>query len=290
VRERDVISLSGRYVLGRQIGAGGFGEVYAATDCFTGAQVAIKFYVAHSKEALAAAVKARTVHHPNVVPVLEAGRLDETSYLVMPLIKGRTLADHLADRALTPRETVDLLEGIAAALDELHEAGIVHRDIKPSNIMVTDEPAIHAVLLDFGLTPTIDADAMGRFVGTPAYAAPEQMSTQSADAAADIYGLAAVLAECLTATRLFSRPTYAETVRAHLVREQPLIELDNPVARALNPVLEKGLDIEPNRRYAKASELIDAARAALDELPPELLDQPLAMGRPQEPAPTTVRS
>jgi serine/threonine protein kinase, bacterial len=290
VRTRDAIALSQQYVLGRQIGAGGFGEVYAATDSYTGTPVAIKFYRAQAHEALTGALKARTLSHPNVVPVLEAGELGGTSYLVMPLIKGRSLADHLADGVLTPRETINLLEGIAAALDELHAAGIVHGDIKPSNIMVTDEPVTHAMLLDFGSIPTVDEDAVGRFVGTPAYAAPEHVSERSADAPADIYALTAVLAECITATRLFSRPTYAETVRAHLVRKTPLIEPDNPVARALTPVLEKGLDINPNGRYVRASELIDAARTVLYELRPELLDEPLALARPQEPAPTTVRS
>jgi serine/threonine-protein kinase len=289
VRQLDAKSPSRRYVLGRQIGAGGFGEVYAATDRFTGQQLAIKFYRSRARDVVAAAFKARVVHHPNVVPVLEAGDLEGTSYLVMPLIAGRTLADRLADRAFTPRETIELLEGIASALDELHGAGVVHRDIKPSNIMVTDEPVTRAVLLDFGPIPTVDADAAGRFVGTPAYAAPEQISKEAADASADIYGLAAVLAECVTAMPLFSRPTYAETVRAHLEREKPLIELDNPVARALAPVLEKGLALDPKRRYTRASDLIDAARTVLHELPPELLDQPLAQGRPQEPTPTTVR-
>ncbi len=156
--------------------------------------------------------------------------------------------------------------------------------------MVTDEPTTCAVLLDFGPMPTVDADIARRFVGTPAYAAPEQISKQRCDSAADIYSLSAVLAECVTAAPLFSRPTYDETVRAHLERGTQLVESDNPVVRALAPVLERGLALDPKCRYGKASDLINAEQTALSALPPELLDQPLAQSRPQEPAPTTVRS
>lgn len=289
VRANDANPLVGHYVLGRRLGAGGFGEVYEATDLSTGKEVAIKVYVARARDALAAALKARKVDHPNVVPVIEAGYVGDRPYLVMPLIRGRTLADELSRRALTPRETLGLLEGIGSALDALHATGVVHRDVKPSNIMVTEKPRARAVLLDFSSTATVDADAGGRFIGTPAYAAPEQLATEEAQASADVYGLAAVLAECLTATRLFSRPTYAETVRAHLERQKPLIELDSPVARAIAPVLEKGLALDASQRYETASDLISAARAALHELPPRLLDQTLAESGPQEPVPSTVR-
>jgi serine/threonine protein kinase, bacterial len=289
--QTDATFLPRRYVLGRKIGAGGFGEVYAAADRLTGEQLAIKLYRSQARDVLASALKARAVHHPNVVPVLDAGERMGRSYLVMPLIEGHTLADHLVDRTLTPREAIDLLEGIASGLDELHRAGIVHMDIKPSNIMVTEAPATHAVLLDFGSMPTVDADVTGRFVGTPAYAAPEQISKRRFNgAAADIYSLSAVLAECITAAPLFSRPTYDETVRAHLERTERLVEPDNLVVRALIPVLERGLALDPERRYGTASELIDVARTALSEIPPELLDQPLAQSHSQQPAPTTVRA
>lgn len=289
--QTDATFLPRRYILGRKIGAGGFGEVYTATDRLTGEQLAVKIYRFQAHDVLCPALKVHAVHHPNVIPVLDAGEYMGRSYLVMPLIAGHTLADHLVDRTLTPRAAIDLLEGIASGLDELHQAGIVHMDIKPSNIMVTDEPTTRAILLDFGSMPTVDADITGRFVGTPAYAAPEQISRRRFNgAAADIYSLSAVLAECITAAPLFSRPTYDETVRAHLERTEQLVEPDNLVVRALIPVLERGLALDPERRYGTASELIDAARTALSEIPPELLDQPIAQSRSHEPAPTTVRS
>jgi serine/threonine protein kinase len=279
--------LTSRYLIGRKLGAGGFGSVYAATDHTTGDQVAIKFY--DSPDAGVAALKAGDVRHPNVIPVLETGDHEGTVYLVMPLITGHTLAEHLESGTLSPRQALDLLEGVAAALDALHRGGIVHRDVKPSNIMVTDDPEPRVVLIDVGLAPTVDLDSAGQFMGTPAYAAPEHLTRKSADPAADVYGLAVVLAECLTATRPFSRPTYEETVLAHLKREGPLIQGDDPVSRKLAPVLEKGLALSPEDRYATASDLIDAVRRALDGLPSQLIEQPVGHLRGDESPPTTTR-
>lgn len=284
------MGLPRRYVLGRRLGSGGFGQVYAAVDQSSGEEVAIKFFAPFVLDADVDAVKAAGVEHPNVVPVLATGRHDGTPYLVMPLVRGRTLADHLEEGALSPREAVELLAGIAGALDAVHRNGLVHGDVKPSNIMLTEQPSSRAVLLDFGQGATTKADRAGSFVGTPAYAAPEHLRRGSVTPAADIYALAAVLAECLTATRAFSGPTHEETARAHVRRQGPLIDTDHPAARALAPVLEKGLDLDPRRRFGTASELVDAARGALRGLSPDLMDKPLSSRRSAEgPAPTTVR-
>jgi serine/threonine protein kinase len=288
MEEEGPTSLPERYVLGRRLGSGGFGQVYAATDRLSGDQVAIKFFAPRGV-AMEAVLRAATVEHPNVVPVLASGKHDRVPYVVMPLVRGHTLAHRLEQGAIAPREAIELLTGIAAALDSIHRRGIVHRDVKPSNIMLTDEPPTQVVLFDFGPAPTTDADASGSFVGTPAYAAPEHLRETSVGPAADIYALAAVLTECLTAIRTFGRATHEETMHAHLQRERPLIEVDNPAAAALAPVLEKGLAIDPHQRYDTASELVDAARAALDDVRPEFTKRPLSSARSEMPAPTTVR-
>ena len=280
----SVTSLPDRYALGPILGAGGSGEVYAATDRISGERVAIKFF--RDRRGWAAALKASAVRHPNAVPIVEAGDHEGTAFLIMPLIEGHTLAHLLERGTFTPRLALDLLADVAAALDDLHGMGIVHRDIKPSNIMVTDD-STRAVLLDYGAAASHDLDTEHEFVGTPAYAAPEHLGRERIGPAADVYGLAAVLAECITSTRLFSRPTHEETMLAHAKRDRPLVETDDPVARVLAPVLEKGLAVNPNERYGTASDLIEAAREVLGELPPGLVDRPIGQTSTNEPLPTT---
>lgn len=273
----------------RALGRGAFGRVYAAIDALDGRDVAIKFFMPRSAAwRHLEAQKLAQIQHPNVVPVLAAGERHGTPFVVMPLVNGRPLSEHLEERPMAPRRALALLADVAAGLDAAHVAGFVHCDIKPSNIMVAEEPNEHGVLLDFGTTATIDGDTSGSFAGTPAYAAPELLAHDRITHAADIYALAAVLFECLTGTRPFSRPTIAETALAHLVDSPPMLALDHPVGQVLQPVLQRGLARDPASRYATASQLIDAARSALEILPAELVDVPLGMRGSTTPAPTTV--
>src|ERR687889_1102334 len=182
----DDSQLEERYTLTRALGGGAFGRVYAAIDALDGRDVAIKFF--RPSSAASAHIEAQhlaQVQHPNVVPVLAAGERDGTPFIVMPLVEGRPLSEHLEERPMAPRRALALLAGVAAALDAAHLAGFVHCDIKPSNIMVAKEPSEHAILLDFGTTAIVEDYTSGSFAGTPAYAAPELLARDRITHAAD---------------------------------------------------------------------------------------------------------
>lgn len=285
-------TLDDRYELGELLGEGAFGRVVAATDVVSGKEVAVKLFPPDAAgQALAAAQKTARIDHPNVVQVYASGEHDGMSYIVMQRLDGETLANRLQAGTLSPRRAIDVLSEIADALDAVHAAGLVHRDIKPSNIILTEEPTrSRAMLIDFGITTTVDAGDAGAFAGTPVYAAPEQITRDRIGREADVYALSATLYECLTGTRAFDRADRTKTELAHLLEPVPSVGGDDAIARAFDPVFERGLAKDPRHRFAKASELIRAANAALRSVPPPLHDRPIAAGIGSTlPAPTTVR-
>ena len=212
----------GRYEIHRKLGRGGFGITYAATDRRLHRDVAIKelcFGAAtrvggrlvpppHEAEAFAAArdrflreaaVLAR-FSHPSVVRIYEVFEEAGTAYLVMELLDGRTLHQHVTQRGVLPEEKIlEIAARCGEALSVLHSAGVLHRDINPSNIVLTPEGRV--VLIDFGLAREFADDAttpMTRIV-TPGYAAPEQYEHSARlGPATDVFGLAATLYFALT--------------------------------------------------------------------------------------------
>ena len=170
--------VDGRYLVESRIAAGGMATVYRALDRRLDREVALKvmhdnlavddeFVYRFVREARAAA----RLSHPNVVAVFDQGADDEVLYLAMEFLPGRTLRDVLAARgALTPRESVDVLEPVLSALAAAHRAGIVHRDVKPENVILTDDGRIKVA--DFGLagaiTGPISSTVNGELLGTVA--------------------------------------------------------------------------------------------------------------------------
>jgi class 3 adenylate cyclase/predicted Ser/Thr protein kinase len=201
----------GRYEIVRQLGAGGMAVVYLAHDTELDRQVALKvphvsarndaevlerFY----REARAAA----TLHHPNICPVYDVGKIDGVDYLTMAYIEGSSLAQHVAEIAAGPVDrVVVLVQTLAGALDEAHRQGVIHRDLKPGNVLLNlrGEP----IITDFGLARRLDRNdqrltELGTVMGTPAYMPPEQVRGQS-DAIgplSDLYSLGIILYELLT--------------------------------------------------------------------------------------------
>lgn len=268
------------YVVGKVIGVGGKSVVYEATHIASGRRVALKV--------AAAATVLRDIHreagsiaaldHPHVVRVYESGATKGLRFLAMELIDGGTLQDrlHLAD--LTVERAMRILTEIASALDAAHLAGFVHRDVKPSNILI-DRSGI-SYLADFGLAQSRDDAVLADvFVGTAAYAAPEQFRGDPVTSACDTYALAAILYECLTGHPPFEQPTLAETVFATLTESPPLIPTkDGLGGQALDEVLRQGLAKRPDDRFQTAPDLMDAARNALRAVAPEILHQRAGRG------------
>jgi serine/threonine protein kinase/Tol biopolymer transport system component len=235
----------GPYRIERQVGAGGMGEVYRATDTRLGRQVAIKtcrqeFGERFQREARAIA----SLNHRHICCVYDVG----PNYLVMELLEGETLAEKLKHGQLPVELTLRYGGEIADALSAAHAKGVVHRDIKPANVMLTKAGV---KVLDFGLAKSPYDATLTRanvVMGTPAYMAPEQREGRPCDARTDIYALGLVLHEMATGKRC-------------LTGEQPSLDR---LPERLSHVIERCLPVNPEDRWQAAadirSELLWAAK------------------------------
>ncbi|MGE3289401.1 MAG: protein kinase [Pseudonocardia sp.] len=271
----------GPYVIGNLLGRGGMGEVYRAYDTVHDRDVALKLLPAHlaadpefrERFARESRIAAR-LGEPHVVPIHAYGELDGTLYIDMRLIDGRDLAAILArDGAPAPERAVALVEQVAQALDGAHANGLLHRDVKPANILVGEAGGGHAefaYVVDFGISRSTTTNSApltgaGATVGTVGYMAPERFLGHRIDHRVDVYSLACVLHECLTAQRPFPRGEFLAVMYAHLHEPPPRPSLVRPgVPPAFDAVVARGMAKEPDRRYPTCNALAADARAALD--------------------------
>ena len=216
--------IADRYEPIEQIGTGGMATVWRARDTHLGRFVAIKRLLPHlagdpvaaqrfNREARAAA----GLSHPGIVTVFDSGEDEEGPFLVLELIEGPTLADHLAETGpLDPASVVDIVSQVASALEHAHAQGVVHRDVKPANVIL--EAGGRARLADFGIARTIEDPATitdsGELIGSITYLAPEILSGQPATPVSDVYSLGAVAYELLA-----GRPPYQAETPAALLDE-----------------------------------------------------------------------
>ncbi|WP_280265100.1 serine/threonine-protein kinase [Nocardia wallacei] len=262
----------GKYRLERQIGRGAVGEVWLARDTAAERSVALKILTISAAEdpnyrrrfEREARVGAG-LDNPHIVPIHGFGEQDGRLYLDMAYVPGIDLATRLRGGAIGVPEAVDIVSQIATALDAAHTAGLIHRDVKPANIIVHGSG--FAYLIDFGIARAPNQTAItatGFTVGTLAYMAPERF-TGDADARSDIYSLACVLFECLTAQRPFGDTDPAQQLHAHLREEPPRPSAGNPaIPAALDAVIARGMAKNPDDRYSTAGDLAAAARTAVD--------------------------
>ena len=263
----------GRYRLLDLLGRGGMGEVWRAHDTVTDRVVALKLLPAQwaedelylqrfRREAHAAA----RLTEPHVVPIHNYGDVDGRLYVDMRLIDGSDLQSLLAGGALIPSRAVVIVEQVAMALDAAHQAGLVHRDVKPSNILIARYD--FAYLIDFGVARAISDTGLtnsAHIVGTLLYMAPERFRNGVGDVRSDVYSLACVLAQCLTATTPFPGQSVEEQMMAHLTAPPPMPSAINPhIPAAFDAVIAKGMAKNPDDRYQSALELAEAASRALD--------------------------
>ncbi|GAB2702610.1 serine/threonine-protein kinase [Nocardia thraciensis] len=261
----------GKYRLERQIGRGAVGEVWLARDTAAERSVALKILTISAAEDPSyrrrferEARVGAGLDNPHIVPIHGFGEQDGRLYLDMAYVPGIDLAARLRAGAIGLPEAVDIVSQIATALDAAHAAGLIHRDVKPANIIV--HASGFAYLIDFGIARAPNQTtitATGFTVGTLAYMAPERF-TGDADARSDIYSLACVLFECLTAQRPFGDTDPAQQLHGHLREEPPRPSAGNPaIPVALDAVIARGMAKEPADRYGTAGELAAAARAAV---------------------------
>jgi len=252
-----------RYTLERVLGNGAMGSVFEAHDA-AGARFALKTLLTPPAKGDAAERRARflreaavcaTIHHANVVPVLDHGIDAATNvpYLVMPLLEGEDLAAVLDRvRCLEPQVAVALVVQACAGLEAVHARDIVHRDVKPSNLFLENAGADVVVkVTDFGLAKAFDATgergaltATGRFMGTPQYVSPEQaVSAKHVDVRSDVFSLAMSLYHALSGAPAFAYVrSFMGLVLELTSREAPPLQVaapwvPGPVARIVHAAL-----------------------------------------------------
>jgi eukaryotic-like serine/threonine-protein kinase len=220
-----------RYELGPLLGRGGSGEVYRGFDRKLRRYVAIKVLYGGQGPGQAARFEREVMllarlQHPNLVPLYDAALGDGRRYLVMPLIRGTTLAERIAAGALPQDEAQRIGSALAQALAYVHTHDVVHRDVKPSNVLLGHGKG-QVFLADFGIARSNEGDqtltAPGQLTGTAAYLAPEQVEGGETGPGCDVYALGLVLLEALTGLRAFPG-TLLEQALARLWR-QPAIPL-----------------------------------------------------------------
>ena len=267
--------LPSRYSGPEQIGRGGMGDIYRATDSVLGRVVAIKILADRyaqdgsvrerfTREALSAA---RLSGEPNTVTIYDVGEHADRPYIVMEYLSGGSLDDVLRSAGAQPPERVfTWLEEAARALDVAHREGIVHRDVKPANLMLDGEGHVHVA--DFGIASSAGMASLtmtGTVLGTAGYLSPEQAQGDRAGAASDRYALAVVAWELLTRRRPFESESATAEAAAHINAPIPAISSAGNLPRELDRVFERALAKDPLQRYGTASEFVAALRSAFSD-------------------------
>ena len=265
--------VNGRYRVERSVGRGGMAEVFLAHDTLLDRPIALKvlfpenatdpaFVERFRREAQAAA----GLQHPHIVAVYDWGKVNNTYFIAMEYVSGKTLAEILKDRKqLTHTQAADIARDVASALSFAHDNGVVHRDIKPGNILVRADGVVKVA--DFGIARALDASTdealtqTGLVMGTAAYLSPEQAQGAQPDPRSDLYSLGVVMYEMVG-----GRPPYVGDSslsvayqHVHAVPE-PLKKLNQFVPLEFEAVVAKCMAKSADKRYQTGQALIDDLR------------------------------
>ena len=270
--------LDGRYRVESLIATGGMATVYLGTDTRLDRTVALKVMhaeLANDEDFVRRFVgEARSVarlSHPNVVAVYDQGADGRTLYLAMEYVPGRTLRDLMNERGrLSPRDALDIMDGILAGLGAAHAAGIAHRDVKPENVLLTSGHSVKVA--DFGLARTMAGTShtkTGLLIGTAAYLAPEQVSRGTADARTDVYAAGIMLFEMLTGTQPHTADTPLAVAYKHVNEVVPAPSRFAPgITPSLDALVTRATSRDPDLRPVDAGQFLRAASEVRRSLPP----------------------
>ncbi len=275
------------YRLVEQIGEGGMGVVWKATDLTLGREVAIKVLpevFAGDPERMARfereARLLASLNHPHIASIYGVGSADGVRFLVMELVEGNDLSQQIARGPVPVGEAIELARQVAEALEAAHEKGIIHRDLKPANVKLTGGGQVK--VLDFGLAKALEGEAAATrssdmshsptltspmtaanvILGTAAYMSPEQARGKSVDRRADIWAFGCLLYECLTGRRAFPGETVSDTIAKILERDPDWAALPPRTPNKVRELLRRCLEKDSRRRLRD----IGDARVELDEL------------------------
>src|SRR6266478_793881 len=256
--------LGDRYEILALLGQGGMGAVYKARDTELDRLVALKIIrpelttnpeiLRRFKQEL---ILARQVTHRNVIRIFDLGQADGFKFITMEYLEGQDLRGVLREKGkLPPEEAAKIILQICRALEAAHGEGVIHRDLKPQNIMLDANG--RAYVMDFGIARSAYLPGMtqtGALVGTPEYMSPEQAKGEKLSERSDLFSLGTILYELL----IGQSPYYSDTPLATLWKRiqekaKPPTEIDPTVPKPLSDIVAKALEIEPENRFASASE------------------------------------
>ena len=258
--------IGNRYQIIEKIGNGGMATVYKAKCLVLNRHVAVKilrdefttdeeFIKRFNIEAQAAA----SLTHPNIVSVYDVGKEDNLYYIVMELVKGKTLKEIIVeDGTLGWKWSVKVAMQIASALEKAHRNNIIHRDIKPHNIIITEEGV--AKVTDFGIAKAVSNStitAFGTTIGSVHYFSPEHARGGFTDAKSDLYSLGVVMYEMLTGRVPFDSDTPVSVALKHM-QEDPIepIILKPELPRSVNDIIIKAMQKDTEKRYSNATQML----------------------------------
>ena len=281
-------TIANRYEILEKTGVGGMATVYTAKDLVLNRHVAVKvlkeefttdeeFVKRFNTEALAAA----SLSHANIVSIYDVGNEDNIYYIVMELVRGKTLKQIITENGpISWKWATNIAIQIASALEVAHKNNIVHRDIKPHNIIITEDGV--AKVTDFGIAKAVSNStitAFGTTIGSVHYFSPEQAKGGYTDAKSDIYSLGVVMYEMLTGQVPFDADTSVSVALMHM-QEKPVppIEINKNIPTALNDIILKAMQKEPMARYQTAAEMISDLRRALKEPNGEFVEEEMNDG------------
>jgi serine/threonine protein kinase len=297
-------TLGGRYQLVRRIGVGGMSEVWRGHDEVLDRAVAVKIIgpagagTAGAESGVESvrteARSAARLAHPNVAGVHDFGTSatdgTEVPYIVMELVEGQTLGEHMAAGPLDWRIGVRICAEVAAALAAAHAEQVVHRDIKPANVMLTPSGA---KVLDFGIAASVgqpDPDPDGPVMGTPAYVAPERFDGGPATPAADMFALGTLLYHCLSGRLPWLAANPTELVRRQRYEDpDPLPDVDGLPPEVLD-LCSRCLNRDPGERPTALVAALLLAEAVDARVYVPMHDLAAGVTRPSAPPPWDQRA
>lgn len=266
------------YALAERIGMGGMGSVYRAVQPNVEREVAVKIILpafANHPDFIrrfeAEAQLVARLEHPHIVPLYDYWREPGVAYLVMRLLRGGNIQHLLGQGPLSIDATAKILEQICSALNSAHRIGIVHRDLKPANVLLDEDS--NAYLADFGIAKNLgnpdfenhtSVDAM---IGSPQYMSPEQIQSLSIRPQTDIYCLGVMLYEMLTGVVPFTGPTPFDLIQHHVNTPMPPLSARRAgLPAALDAVITRATEKDPEKRYADAQSLYNDFRQAIGRM------------------------
>ena len=280
--------IGGKFRIASLLSRGAHGLVFKAVQTSIDREVAIKVLrpdVGADREDefkerfLREARLAGQLQHPNIVTIHDFGEVAGGScFIALELLRGQTLHDLLQPGPLPVRRALPIFTQLCQALIHSHERGILHRDIKPSNVFVSDRDFVK--LFDFGLVKTAmpheEITDAGTFMGTPHYAAPEQIRGGAIDSRMDLYAMGVLMYRTLAGRLPFRGASWVSVVLQHLEEPYPPIATVSPevdVPRDLEAIIERCLHKDPAQRYANGRELLEALQQQIAVLDKEAYER-----------------